>query len=90
MCEKLRTNTWLWFAMGMIVFCSLGFVNLAPDAKGSASYWGMWGIFLRRDFIGTDIFAVLPFMTGVLALVALVSGWVLQAVLVAVFVVIRR
>jgi hypothetical protein len=29
-------------------------------------------------------------MTGVLALVALVSGWVLQAVLVAVFVVIRR
>ena len=78
-------------ANGAIVFFLLGFINLTPDiTKGVGSYWRLWATFLERDFVGGDIIAGLTVITGMFTVVSVVVGWVLQAIVVAAFAMMRR
>src|SRR3712207_5088939 len=82
----LQTSRTLWAVFSVGLFLATAFINPMPDIKGSVSLWGGLYILLRGDyFCSTE---EMIFATGcharLLAIPALVFGWVLQGLIVAV------
>ena len=70
-----------WAAVSTALFLLGGFVNLMPDIKGTNHFWGNLGILLDGDYICSTeevVFAV-AFHAALVAIPAVVFGWVLQA-----------
>lgn len=83
MLGPFRTNYRVWvFAAGCLLM-ALGFVDPVAGAtwKGDNSFWSHVGILLSRDYICStaDLLAVIMFRALMLAVPAVVFGWVLQA-----------
>jgi hypothetical protein len=79
--RKLTTRPWLFILCSITVFVLAGFIDFVPALnKGvGAACWGEWGHFFAGDYASTPgQISWLAFLTSLLALAAVVLGWVLH------------
>ena len=83
---KLHTNNRLWAITSVCVFVALGFVNpVAGVAKGDLSLWAYVSDVVTGNFADvTSGVQAIVFLSLLLAVPAVLVGWVLQALIVLV------
>jgi hypothetical protein len=84
--RPFRTNCWLWAIFAFCLFVGFGFVDpMAGRSKGSDSLWR----FVAECFSG-DVPVGVPLLLGVMiAVPAVAFAWVIQAVVVVVWSMLR-
>ena len=90
--EQFHTDYRLWVIAACGLFAFLGFVDpVAGMAKDDNSYWAYLGILLSGNFIcGTDeLLAAVAFRALLVAIPSTVLGWLLQALLVVSWSIVR-
>ncbi len=82
--RSLRTNWVLWAVVSLGLLTSASFINPMPDIKGSFSLWGEASNLLSRNDVPIiwESVARVGLYALVLAVPAVVFGWVVQACIV--------
>jgi hypothetical protein len=82
--QKFRSDWRLWWAASLVLFILGGFVNLLPDSiKGSDHFWGHVNRLLYGGHLYNtqELTTTVVFLGMLLAVPALLLGWLLQALL---------
>jgi hypothetical protein len=92
--RRMRTDRSLWLILSVLAFIAFGFVSFhseGVEAKiGPSSFWGniastsFWGKITQPPFWDGQLPLILAFYAIIVAIPALVFGWVAQAVVVAI------
>lgn len=84
--RRFATNRRWWLAATAILFLAGSWVNWFPEAKGPLVYWYVWWVFVSGQYqcSTADMVVPLAVWTVILAVPAIVLGWTIQAVAVAV------
>lgn len=80
-----HTNYWIWKMASGGIFVALGFVDpLAEAWKGDNSLWHWVSILVRGDYICSPATILTPiaFLALFLAVPSILTGWVVQALVV--------
>jgi hypothetical protein len=80
-----RTNHLGWVLASACVFAALSFIDLfAGVAKGDCSLWGQLAVLFRGEYIcdTTEVLGGVVLWTAILAVPAVLIGWLIQAVIV--------
>lgn len=84
--RKLKTDRQLWLGMSLIAFVLIGFVSIhtggVEDKVGPTYFWGMAAT-MHRSWAWWEWVPIIAGMAAMIALVAVIFGWVAQAVVVS-------
>ena len=79
---RLKTNWPLWGFLCLLLFVFLSSIPLLPEGKGPSTYWGLWEVFLSREWIcSTSEFVWFLVIHALIRLIpSVVIAWVMQAI----------
>lgn len=91
--RRFRTNYWIWTVSSFCVFVGLGFVNhlAGVTSKSDGSLWSLVGILIRQEYVShtSDVLLGIAILAIVPAIAGVIIGWVIHALVVITWSVIR-